>query len=182
MGTHPIFESDFDCLTEKKETRKMDTRKSRVNQKSAVDEFHTLFHDIAQLSVDEKIISLQNICDHLNAVGAIKISDGSLQDFHKALDHVINLLKDQLTTPGKLNETEFVRLWFNLHSYFNNFDTNNSGGITKSEFLESMTGKTSDMDSEEKVSEVFEIADRNNDGSIDFIEFISKLPQLLHLV
>ena len=61
--------------------------------------------------------------DHLNAVGAIKISDGSLQDFHKALDHVINLLKDQLTTPGKLNETEFVRLWFNLHSYFNNFDT-----------------------------------------------------------
>ena len=46
---------------QKKETRKMDTRKSRVNQKSAVDEFHTLFHDIAQLSVDEKIISLQNI-------------------------------------------------------------------------------------------------------------------------
>ena len=64
-----------------------------------------------------------NSSDHLNAVGAIKISDGSLQDFHKALDHVLNLLKDQLTTPGKLNETEFVRLWFNLHSYFNNFDT-----------------------------------------------------------
>ena len=58
----------------------------------------------------------------------------------------------------------------------------NSGGITKSEFLESMTGTSSDLDSEEKVSEVFEIADRNNDGSIDFIEFISKLPQLLHLV
>ena len=45
-----------------------------------------------------------------------------------------------------------------------------------------MTGTSSDLDSEEKVSEVFEIADRNNDGSIDFIEFISKLPQLLHLV
>ena len=46
---------------QKKETRKMDTRKNRANQKSAVDEFHTLFYDIAQLSVDEKIISLQNI-------------------------------------------------------------------------------------------------------------------------
>ena len=69
------------------------------------------------------LIFTLNSSDHLNAVGAIKISDGSLQDFHKALDHVLNLLKDQLTTPGKLNETEFVRLWFNLHSYFNNFDT-----------------------------------------------------------
>ena len=72
--------------------------------------------------------------DHLNAVGAIKISDGSLQDFHKALNHVINLLDGQLTTAGRLNEAEFVRLWFNLHSYFNNFDT--------SEYLNSMRNKS----------------------------------------
>merc|ERR1712130_70561 len=152
-----------------------------ANRKSAIDEFRVLFHQIAELSVNEELISVQNICDHMNAVGMVKISDGSLQDFQKAMNHIINLIGETLKTPNRFNETEFVTLWLNLHIYFNKFDTNNSGSITKAEFLNSMKGKTTELDTEDKVTEIFDLADRNNDGSIDFIEFFAKLPQLLKL-
>jgi len=35
MGTHPIFESDFDCLTENK--KKFENRKSRIKSNSKVE-------------------------------------------------------------------------------------------------------------------------------------------------
>ena len=44
-----------------------------------------------------------------------------------------------------------------------------------------MKGKTAELDTDEKVTEIFDLADRNNDGAIDFIEFFAKLPQLLKL-
>ena len=57
----------------------------------------------------------------------------------------------------------------------------NSGNITKAEFLDNMAGTTTELDTEEKVNEVFLEADRDSNGSIDFIEFFSKLPKLLNL-
>ena len=49
------------------------------------------------------------------------------------------------------------------------------------DFLQSLKDSDrSDADTDEKVSEIFNIADRNRDGVIDFIEFFCRLPQILN--
>ena len=86
----------------------------------------------------------------------------------------------------------------------------NTGNITKDEFYESMVGTAPDkervffdyksfkfleklyskndivcwsksQDTQEKVDEIFNIVDRNDDGKIDFIEFFCRLPQILNM-
>jgi len=42
-------------------TSKIQTRKILTNKKNAIDEFHVLFHTIAELSANEALISTQNI-------------------------------------------------------------------------------------------------------------------------
>jgi len=146
-----------------------------------VGQFKNLFHQIAKKSARDDSISIQNICDHLNEVGMIKTGDGSLQDCHKALIHYDRLLVQQkfLAEPGRFTECEFVRFWYNCHVFFNSYDLNNSGHLTKAEFLTKMNELHVNLDETEKIKEVFREVDRDGDGEISFMEFFTKLPTIM---
>ena len=62
--------------------------------------------------------------DHYVEVGAIKPSDGSLQDCHKSLIHYNKILMESnfLANSGRFTRDEFVRFWHNCHQFFNSYD------------------------------------------------------------
>ena len=62
--------------------------------------------------------------DHFLETGQIKVSNGSLQDCNKALHHYDKMLVEAkfLSRPGKFNENEFVKFWYNCHTIFNSYD------------------------------------------------------------
>ena len=76
-----------------------------------------------------------NFCcsDHFLETGQIKVSDGSLQDCNKALHHYDKMLVEAkfLSRPGKFNETEFVKFWYNCHTIFNSYDLSKSCHLYK---------------------------------------------------
>jgi len=43
MGTHPIFESDFDCLTERKNAKEKDRTKEKGRKDGRKTERHQVF-------------------------------------------------------------------------------------------------------------------------------------------
>jgi len=145
------------------------------------DEFKKLFQMINALSMDPVYVTPQHITDHFEKVCMIQTTDGSVREFLHSLDKMLTLMGGKLSKPGSLNETEFVRFWFNCHRFYNKFDLKNTGNITKDEFYESMVGTAPDKDTQEKVNEIFNIVDRNDDGKIDFIEFFCRLPQILNM-
>merc|ERR1712131_486311 len=103
----------------------MGTQKKTLQIQAKMSEsFSQLFHEIAKKSIDEKVVSIQNICDHYVQVGAIKPSDGSMQDCHKSLLHYNQILMKSglLKESGKFTEDEFVRFWYNCHQFFNSYD------------------------------------------------------------
>ena len=74
-------------------------------------------------------VTSRDSCDpHLEYIGQIKVSDGSLQDCNKALHHYDKMLVEAkfLSRPGKFNETEFVKFWYNCHTIFNSYDLSKS--------------------------------------------------------
>jgi len=145
-----------------------------------MDEFRVLFKTIAEKSIDESVVSLQNICDHFQEVGAIKVSDGSLQDCHKALLHYNKILVEGnfIAESGKFREDEFVRFWFNCHNFFNSYDLTNSGHLTQAEFI-TKCNELNQKDETEAIKSIFAEVDRDKDGEISFMEFFTKLPTIM---
>ena len=79
-------------------------------------------------------VTSRDSCDpHLEYIGQIKVSDGSLQDCNKALHHYDKMLVEAkfLSRPGKFNETEFVKFWYNCHTIFNSYDLSKSCHLHK---------------------------------------------------
>ena len=72
-----------------------------------------------------------------------------------------------------------ILFWVNFGVIENISD--NIGSLTKEEFVRNLTGKSDVLETEKKVEEIFEEADVNGDGSMDFIEFFTKLPTILNL-
>jgi len=148
-------------------------------------EFRELFKIIAEkLSADEAYVTHQNICDHFVSVGAISAGDGSQYDFIRAMDHYNKLLmaakpKPLLAQSGRFYEEEFVKFWFNCHSFYNSYDTTNSGGVTEAEFIEKMNELNPSIDQTDQIKEMFKRIDRNSDNEITFIEFFTRLPQIM---
>lgn len=154
-----------------------------TSEKDAITEFRVLFDTIAGLSMDPLHITPQNIVEHFCAIGLIRAHDGTQHDFARTLAKFTKKFdaKGKLERAGHFNEDEFVKFWFNTHKFYNKYDVNNSGAITRADFLQSLKDTSnSEMDTDEKVSEIFNIADRNRDGVIDFIEFFCRLPQILN--
>ncbi|KAK0401524.1 hypothetical protein QR680_015836 [Steinernema hermaphroditum] len=71
----------------------------------------------------------------------------------------------------KKNESKKVDME-NMRQLFKEFDTNGDGFIQKSELKEVMT-KMGQAPTDREVDEMFDAADANNDGNIDFNEFLT---------
>ena len=55
----------------------------------------------------------------------------------------------------------------------------NSGGVTEAEFIEKMNELNPSIDQTDQIKEMFKRIDRNSDNEITFIEFFTRLPQIM---
>ena len=137
-----------------------------------------------------------------------------------------------LSRPGRFNETEFVKFWYNCHTIFNSYDLSkssnpdsqiflikrrifrtwncifsaNNGHVTEQEF-KTKVKELSGIKNESKIQEsvhiikieknmqklyakkfwnskktMFRTVDRDGDREISFIEFFTKLPELMTFI
>merc|ERR1712134_197008 len=133
MGTHPIFESDFDCLTESK---KMASRKTKKPKKRAQRATSNVFAMFGQDQIQE-FKEAFNMIDQ-NRDGFVDKDD--LHDMLASLgkDPTDKYLEDMMKeAPGPINFTMFLTMFGEklngtdpedvIRNAFACFDDNNSG-------------------------------------------------------
>merc|ERR1712004_413629 len=162
MGTHPIFESDFDCLTDKK-SEKMASRKTKKPKKRAQRATSNVFAMFGQDQIQEFKEAFTMIDQ--NRDGFIDTED--LHDMLASLgkDPTQDYLERMVSeAPGPINFTMFLTM----------FGENNSGKLNE-EYLREMLMTTGDRYTEEQVDELLREAPIDANGDFDYIEFVKIL-------
>merc|ERR1711887_167344 len=164
MGTHPIFESDFDCLTEtiQKMPRETKTRKQLTEEeKTEIEEAFDLF-DTDQ----DKLLDRDEFKVALKALGHQITKDKFTKIFKQpgdqlaSWDDYFELAKEIVLSRNPREETEKA---FNLMS--------EDGKIGPRELRKAF--KTlGEIVSEEEIMAMIEQFDQDGDGKIDMNEFI----------
>merc|ERR1711868_294063 len=160
MGTHPIFESDFDCLTESK---KMASRKVKKPKKRAQRATSNVFAMFAQDQIQE-FKEAFNMIDQ-NRDGFIDRDD--LHDMLASLgkDPTDKYLEDMMNeAPGPINFTMFLTLFGErlngtdpqevIKNAFGCFDEDTTGFIHEDKLRELLM-TMGDRFTEEEVDELF---------------------------
>merc|ERR1739838_26743 len=100
MGTHPIFESDFDCLTDKRKTMEWEQSRSRARQiESSLDAKLVSFSKIGtsdsslELEIDQLMIELESVTENMRAYCDNPMSRASSAAQHTLTRHS-DILKD----------------------------------------------------------------------------------------
>merc|ERR1712110_145318 len=150
MGTHPIFESDFDCLTE----NNMAQPDPQISQW-----FHTVDKDRSgRLSADQ----LQQV-----------LRNNNYSTFDIQVVHLMIGMFDRDNT-RTINVNEFCDLWKYLGQWrqtFDRFDVDRSGNISKSELDEAL--RTMGYSFTSQFSDVlFKKFDYRKSGSLQFDGFV----------
>merc|ERR1712111_128129 len=175
MGTHPIFESDFDCLTESK---KMASRKVKKPKKRAQRATSNVFAMFAQDQIQE-FKEAFNMIDQ-NRDGFIDKDD--LHDMLASLgknpsDPYLESMMNE--APGPINFTMFLTLFGDrlqgtdpedvIKNAFGCFDDDNSGFIHEGRLRELLT-TMGDRFTDDDVDEMYREAPIKN-GMFDYTEF-----------
>merc|ERR1712137_1285225 len=113
MGTHPIFESDFDCLTERTENVAMDLPKTAPKRKEIdiyIDQKNQIEPTIKRIK--NKIQSLDKIRD------IICVLHGIGPDGCDSVGSISMKLRNELSEEGKLGKIKIgnphIELWHGL--------------------------------------------------------------------
>merc|ERR1712142_528201 len=143
MGTHPIFESDFDCLTEMENVANLSQstdagrldclKKLKEMQRQQKSDFHARVDDITSLK--RKLNEFDRLLEQKNNQRDTKIQDlnlrisdleanlkllGELDDLNIKFDQVKKEIKDQFNL--KSNMAIQIRLYQELFGIITNFN------------------------------------------------------------
>merc|ERR1711953_840600 len=190
MGTHPIFESDFDCLTDI--TRKMGAKKSKLN-KEVLDEL-TQKTKFSQAELQHWYKGFLKDCptgklsaDEFGTIYRQFFPQGDPSLFARFVFDVFDENKD-----GTIEFDEFIMalsvtsrgtLDDKLRWAFRLYDLDGDGLITRNEMLEIvkaiywMVGTTVELPLEEntpekRVARIFNLMDKDDDGYLTMGEFM----------
>jgi len=181
MGTHPIFESDFDCLTESK---KMASRKVKKPKKRAQRATSNVFAMFAQDQIQE-FKEAFNMIDQ-NRDGFIDRDD--LHDMLASLgkDPTDKYLEDMMAeAPGPINFTMFLTMFGEklngtdpeevIRNAFACFDDENSGNINE-DYLRELLTTMGDRFTDDQVDDMFREAPIDQKTcDFNYIEFVKIL-------
>merc|ERR1711953_367682 len=180
MGTHPIFESDFDCLTDlKKMSAEGNARRAAAREKYGPqlrESFKALDKDGSGFA------SVEEMTKHMVEKGMVK--PGAREgEFIKSLNHYLAKMNYGKTKPGELNEEEFVKFWADLYALFDKIDKDGDGAIEIVECVELLDERAEKFgltksDLYKRVVNFYNKADSDGDRKISIIEFFLRLPEL----
>merc|ERR1712037_259568 len=159
MGTHPIFESDFDCLTDKKEQSSMASRKTKKPKKRAQRATSNVFAMFGQDQIQEFKEAFTMIDQ--NRDGFVDIED--LHDMLASLgkdpsqDYLERMVAE---APGPINFTMFLTMF---------------AGKLNEEYLRELLMTIGDRYTEDQVDELLREAPIDANGDFDYIEFVKIL-------
>merc|ERR1711953_953451 len=112
MGTHPIFESDFDCLTDMSDFK---TRRAAAREKHG----EGLREKFKKIDKDNSgYASIDEMCVFLSESGAIKLGKNTIKEFQASMKHYLDNFNYDKTKENELNEKEFVSFWSDLYAVF----------------------------------------------------------------
>merc|ERR1711868_218737 len=177
MGTHPIFESDFDCLTEchRKEKRREEARAKYGDQLRAT--FKKVDKDNSgSATIDE-------MCEFLVKDGQLKLGSKSQKEFNTAIKHYLDTMNYDKRKEGELNEEEFVKFWADFYALFDKIDKDGDGEIEIVECVELLDDKAAKFgltkgDLFKRVVHFYNLADTDGNRKISLVEFFIQLPKL----
>jgi len=147
--------------------------------------------------VSSKFSSIQDVMDTFKRIDANKdgaVSRPEMKNGMKLNDQELEVVfaLGDIDQDGEISQSEFVRLMFpaadsglnkfrnsfrNIHEVvaaFKRFDTNNDGSICQQELVNGMRSSNVSFTSCE-LKAIFAVADINQDGEINFTEFVSAL-------
>lgn len=142
---------------------------------------------IASRLSESEITSLRELFKKIDQNGDGFISKEELKSSMSHLHPNCDSELDHLTTSldfnqnGKIDYTEFITACLQTHNYTNHgllksafkyFDKDQSGFITFDELKEAISGNDIGINSNSKIQEMIQEADKNQDGKIDYTEFI----------
>merc|ERR1712235_46915 len=177
MGTHPIFESDFDCLTGSKKKwhqEKLKSQKKRAQRATSnvfamfaqdqIQEFKEAFNMIDQNR--DGFIDKEDLHDMLASLGKDP-SDKYLEDMMNEAPGPINFTMFLTMFGEKLNGTDPEDV---IKNAFACFDDSGSGTLD-ADYLKELLMTMGDRFSEEQVDELFRGAPIDSKNQFNYKEF-----------
>ena len=142
---------------------------------------------IASRLSESEISALRELFKKIDKNGDGFISKDELKasvvHLHSDCDSELDYLASSLdfNQNGKIDYTEFITACLQTHNYtnhgllrsaFRHFDKDQSGFITFDELREAVSGNDIGINSNAKIHEMIQEADKNQDGKVDYTEFI----------